>query len=79
MMLRPIRLHDEFAHLLRRAEWKSNPTACTLERARAYARDGRVHDLRWRAEKKDGVFPSQTTGSHGAQYDCEIDFRGYGE
>ncbi|ODT95415.1 MAG: helicase SNF2 [Rhodanobacter sp. SCN 67-45] len=72
-------MHDELAHLLQRAEWRSNFDDRTLERARSYARDGSVSNLRGRIEGDAHVLTAQVAGSHGEQYDCRVDVHDHGK
>ncbi len=72
-------MHDEFAHLLQRAEWRSSFDERTLERARAYARDGSVSNLHSRIEGDAHVLTAQIDGSRGERYDCRVDVNDHGK
>jgi superfamily II DNA or RNA helicase len=72
-------MHDELAHLLRRAEWRSNFDDRTLERARTYAADGSVSKLRSRIENGVRMLSALVDGSHGEQYECRVDVHDHGE
>ncbi len=72
-------MRNELTRLLQDAEWRSNFDDRTLARARVYAADGSVSTLRSRIENGVHMLSAQVEGSHGEQYDCQVDVHDHGE